>query len=78
MICDFYGGPADGDTRVISDERCDIGTVHEWVQVPEGIPMHADFADPEEPVRTCTAFYRLTGIVNKMGFKIAHLEYMRE
>jgi len=80
MICDFYGGPNDGGTMVISDDRCDIGTVHEWASPvspePDEILTH-DFADPAAVyLKTVTARYRLIGIVNRLGILIGHLQYI--
>jgi len=82
MICDFYGGPMDGGSMIIPDDRCDVGTVHEVIPpAPDEdcstVPMHTDFADPEAvATRTITAFYRLNGIVNRCGMQIAHLDFV--
>ena len=80
MICDYYGGPNDGGTMVIDDERCGIGTVHEWVVAIPGDAGERllDFADPTIVERRVqVSFYHLTGVTSCRGITVARLEYMR-
>jgi len=80
MICDFYGGPNDGWSTVITDDLCDIYTLHEVGPPPADptpSPMHEYFEDPTVvAVRTITAIYQLNGIVRKLGIEIAHLDFV--
>lgn len=74
MICEYFGGPKDGDTVTLPHET-EIGYVHGVLPPAENKELHPFVQPlPQDLISTCpavVALYVLNGISHHMG----HLDF---